>query len=57
MNPQELINEIKHLQTYKLSENDDMILVDRADVILKIIEFYNNCKINNNQNFKVIIGN
>jgi len=28
----EMVNEIKALQTYKLSENDDMLLVDRDDV-------------------------
>lgn len=57
MNPQELINNISKLQTYKFSENDDMILVNREEVIFEIIKFYNNCKANNNQNFKIIIGN
>ena len=29
---EEIIDEIKALQTFKLFENDDMILVDRAEV-------------------------
>ena len=57
MNPQELINNINKLQTYKFSEKDNMILVSKEDVILEIIKFYNENKINHNQDFKIVIGN
>lgn len=30
---EEIINELKHLQTYKLSEEDDEVLINRDDVI------------------------
>lgn len=32
-NIQQIIDEVKGLQTYKLSENDDMILIDRAELV------------------------
>lgn len=53
MNAQKLIDEIKRLQTYKLSENDDLILISKEQVIDKIliffIEYQNNC-------LKLVIG-
>lgn len=57
MNPQELINNINKLQTYKFSEKDNMILVNKEEVIFEIIKFYNEHKINHNQDFKIVIGN
>lgn len=30
---EEIINELKHLQTYKLFEEDDKVLINRDDVI------------------------
>lgn len=30
---EEIINELKHLQTYKLFEGDDKVLINRDDVI------------------------
>ena len=53
MNAQKLIDEIKKLQTYKLSEKDDMILINKQEVISIILKFF----INNAQNnLKLIIG-
>ena len=53
MNAQELIDEIKRLQTYKLSEKDDLILINKEQVIDKILIFFikyqNNC-------LKLVIG-
>ena len=30
---QQIIDEVKSLQTYKLFEDDDMILIDRAELV------------------------
>ena len=57
MNPQELINNINKLQTYKFSENDDMVLINKEYVIFEILKFYNDYKIDHNQKFKIIVGN
>ena len=56
MDHQELINNINKLQTYKFSENDNMVLVNKESVIFEIIKFYNENKLNNNKSFKVVIG-
>ena len=37
MHSQNLINEIKKLQAYKLNENDSMILIDKNEVIITIL--------------------
>lgn len=53
MDAQKLIDEIKKLQTYKLSPKDDMILISKKEVISKILNFFieyqNNC-------LKLVIG-
>ena len=56
MDHQELINNINKLQTYKFSENDNMVLINKESVIFEIIKFYNENKLNNNKSFKVVIG-
>ena len=56
MHSQNLINEIKKLQTYKLYENDSMILINKDEVIITILKYFNENNLNNNQGFKFIIG-
>ena len=56
MHSQNLINEIKKLQTYKLNENDSIILIDKNEVIITILKYFNENNLNNNQGFKFIIG-
>ena len=56
MHSQNLINEIKKLQTYKLHENDSIILINKDEVIITILKYFNENNLNNNQGFKFIIG-
>ena len=56
MHSQNLINEIKKLQTYKLYEDDSIILIDKNEVIITILKYFNENNLNNNQGFKFIIG-
>ncbi len=56
MHSQNLINEITKLQTYKISENDPIILVDRSEVITIILEYFMQHNLNNSQSFSFIIG-
>lgn len=56
MHSQNLINEITKLQTYKFSESDPIILVDRSEVITAILEYFMQHNLNNSQSFSFIIG-
>lgn len=56
MHSQNLINEITKLQTYKISENDPIILVDRSEVITTILEYFMQHNLNNSKSFSFIIG-
>lgn len=53
MNAQKLIDEIKKLQTYKLSEEDDLILINKEQVIDKILIFFIEYQ---NNSLKLVIG-
>lgn len=53
MNAQKLIDEIKKLQTYKLSEKDDMILINKQEVISIILKFFAE---NQSNGLKLVIG-
>lgn len=56
MHSQNLINEVTKLQTYRFSEADPTILVDRSEVISTILEYFTQHNLNNPQTFSFIIG-
>lgn len=58
MDYQELINRISKLQTYKINEQDDIILISKQEVILEILKYFNEKHFDaiSSNNMKIVIG-
>lgn len=58
MDYQELINRISKLQTYKINEQDDTILISKQEVILEILKYFNEKHFDtiSSNNMKIVIG-
>lgn len=58
MDYQELINRISKLQTYRISEQDDIILINKQEVILEILKYFNekHFDVISSNNMKIVIG-